>query len=221
MQEPPPAPDAGPDVHRSLSFVLQAVMVVGAVLAAIEGLWFNVVVIAGIFVLTLLPLLLDRRFRIYVPAEFELLAVLFLFASLFLGWIHGYYLRFTWWDVALHAGSGFLLGILGFLLVYALNQDERVELHMKPGFIAFFAFCFAVAAGAVWEIFEFFMDELLQAGMQHGGLLDTMWDLIVDSVAAGIMAALGYLWLRSGEDSFLERWIGEFVAENPGLFGRS
>lgn len=219
MQEPPATP-AGPDVHRILSLSLQVVMAVGAVLAAVEGLWFNVVVISGILVLTLLPLLLDRRFRIYIPAEFELLAVLFLFASLFLGWIHGYYLRFTWWDVALHAGSGFLLGILGFLLVYALNQNERVELQMKAGFIAFFAFCFAVAAGAVWEIFEFAMDELLQAGMQHGGLLDTMWDLIVDSVAAGVTAVLGYLWLRSGEDSFLERWIAEFVAKNPEMFER-
>jgi len=56
-------------------------------------------------------------------------------------------IRFWWWDIALHATSGLLLGILGFLLVYALNENERVAVHMQPRFAALFAFSFAVAAG--------------------------------------------------------------------------
>ncbi|NIR44454.1 MAG: hypothetical protein GWM93_09820, partial [Gemmatimonadetes bacterium] len=70
--------------------------------------------------------------------------------SLFLGEIRGYYTRFAWWDVALHTASGFLLGIVGFLLVYILNQEERIPLYMKPGFVALFSFLFAVATGAIW-----------------------------------------------------------------------
>ena len=31
-----------------------------------------------------------------------------------------------------------LLGIFGFLLVYTLNEEEHIELHMKPRFVALF-----------------------------------------------------------------------------------
>jgi uncharacterized membrane protein YfhO len=47
-----------------------------------------------------------------------------------------------------------LLGIVGFLLVYVLNEHKRIDFHMQPRFVALFAFVFAVAAGALWEIFD-------------------------------------------------------------------
>ena len=145
-----------------------------------------------------------------------------MFASLFLGEVIGYYTRFWWWDAALHTTSRFLLGILGFLLVYVLNEKEEIDLHMKPGFVTFFAFVFAVCMGALWEIFEFAMDSVVGLNMQRSGLFDTMWDLIVDTAGAMVIAVLGYGWLRTtGADSFLERWIEAFVDANRRLFGRS
>ena len=95
-----------------------------------------------------------------------LLTIVFVFASLFLGEVREYYIRFWWWDLALHAGSGFLLGIIGFLLVYVLNETEEIGVHMKPGFVAFFAFLFAVGIGVLWEIFEFCMDIFFNMNMQ-------------------------------------------------------
>jgi hypothetical protein len=73
--------------------------------------------------------------------------MIFVFASLFLGEVRSFYERIWWWDIALHTTSGLLLGILGFLLVYVLNENERVDVHMLPRFVAFFAFTFAVAWG--------------------------------------------------------------------------
>ncbi|NIP58646.1 MAG: hypothetical protein GWM92_10095, partial [Gemmatimonadetes bacterium] len=137
---------------------------------------------------------------------------------LFLGEIQGYYVRYAWWDKVLHTSSGFLLGVLGFLLVYVLNQDERIDLSMKPGFVALFAFAFSVAVGALWEIFEFAMDSFFGMNMQKSGLVDTMWDLIVDSVGALAVALLGYAWMTRDTDSFLEDWIESFIEANPRLF---
>ncbi len=214
--EDEPVPGA---LHKRISLTLQGIMLVGLSLAVLQQNWFHTTVISGILVLTALPLVLGRRFDVRIPAEFELVAVLFIFLSLFMGWVHGYYLRFAWWDAALHVGSGLALGVLGFTLVWALNQNPAAEVHMRPGFIAFFAFTFAVSAGALWEIFEYAMDVWFQADMQWGGLEDTMWDLILDAASAAVMAGLGYGWLRSGRDSFLERWIHRFVTENPALFG--
>src|SRR5690606_11091243 len=115
--------------------------------------------------------------------EFEVLALIFIFASLFLGEVRGYYIRYWWWDIALHTASGLLLGIWGFLLVYVLNESQDIEMQMKPRFVALFAFFFAVGCGALWEIFEFAMDQLFGMNMQKpmlndpSGLTDTMWDL--------------------------------------------
>ena len=189
------------------------------IFAVIQGRWLTATVTAGIIVVTVLPLVLGRRFAVHIPPEFEVLAVVFAYASLFLGEVHGYYVRFWWWDVVLHVGSGFLLGILGFLLVYVLNEIENVDLHMRPRFVALFAFMFAVGMGALWEIFEFGMDQLFDLNMQKSGLIDTMWDLIVDAGGALVISVLGWSYLsKTGNNSFLERWIAAFVRANPRLF---
>lgn len=208
-----------PGLHKGLTLFLQATLLLGLILFCFQGRWLTATVTAAIIFVTVLPLVFRRRFDVYIPPEFEVLAVLFVYASLFLGEVHGYYARYWWWDVVLHTGSGFLLGILGFLLVYVLNERPDIDLHMRPRFVALFAFMFSVGMGALWEIFEFAMDQLFGMNMQKSGLVDTMWDLIVDTVGALVIALLGWSYLRTaGSDSFLERWIVGFVQSNPRLF---
>ena len=207
-------------IHRKLTIGLQFIMTTGLILAVYERQWFNVVLIVGILTLSLLPMVLRRRMQIYIPPPFEMLAILFVFASVFLGEIRNYYIKYWWWDTMLHTGSGLLLGIFGFLLVYTLNEEEHIELHMKPRFVALFSFVFAVAVGAVWEIFEFAMDSFFGLNMQKTGLVDTMWDLIVDSLGALFIAVLGYLYMKKNSEYFVERWIDRFILDNPRFFRR-
>ena len=207
------------NLHRRLTLFLQATLLIGVILAMLQGRWLAGIATTGIIIVTFLPLILGKRFAVRIPPEFEVLAVVFIYASLFLGEVRGYYIRYWWWDAILHAGSGFLLGILGFLLVYVLNERDDVDLHMRPHFVALFAFMFAVGMGAIWEIFEFAMDQLFAMSMQKSGLIDTMWDLIIDAGGALIISLLGWSYLRkAGSSSFLERWISAFVVANPRLF---
>jgi uncharacterized membrane protein YjdF len=215
-------------IHRRLTLFLQAVLAAGMAAAVWEKQWLTAVLTVGIIGITLVPVLLARRFRVYIPPQFQLLAIAFIFASLFLGEVGGFYTRFWWWDIVLHTGSGFLLGIIGFLLVHVLNETEKIGVYLKPGFVAFFAFLFSVGTGALWEIFEFGMDSLVGMNMQKGmlgdesGLTDTMFDLMVDTLGAVVIAVLGFKYLRTaGTKSFLERWIADFIARNPHLFRRN
>ncbi len=206
---------------RRLTIGLQLLLAVGTLLALIQGRWLVAATTGGITLVALLPEMLGRRFSVRIPAQMEFLAVVFVYASLFLGEVHGYYVRYWWWDAVLHTGSGLLLGVLGFLLVHVLNEHESIAIHMKPFFVALFAFVFAVGLGALWEIFEFAMDQLFGMNMQKSGLLDTMWDLIVDTAGALVISLLGWRSLRRGNDDwFLQRWIDDFVATNPGFFQR-
>lgn len=209
---------------KHVTLVLQAIIALGLVLELYERQWLHAVIVAAILLLTVVPTIFAHRIKIVIPPQFELLAIAFIFASLYLGERRDFYERFWWWDLALHSTSGVLLGILGFLLVYVLNATPRIDLHMQPGFVAFFAFCFAVAVGALWEIFEFSMDQFFGTNMQKSmfddpsGLTDTMWDLIVDAIGSLLVTVYGYIYMRRGERSLIEQWIERFVEANPRLF---
>jgi len=213
--------------HQRITIALQLILLLEALVALWGQRWFTAFLTGMIILITFFPVLFERRFRIHIPPELQLAAIGFVFASLFLGEVHGYYTRFWWWDTALHTTSGFLLGILGFLLVYIMNETEKIQLHMKPGFVAFFAFLFALGIGALWEIFEFAMDSVFGMNMQKpmlgdpSGLTDTMWDLIVDAIGGLVMSFLGWRYLKNpAGKSFLERWIDKFVERNPRFFKR-
>ncbi len=212
-------------VPRKLTLLLQCILIAGVAGAIWEKQWLNAVITSGIIIITLFPLLLARTLHVHVPSVFQLMAIGFVFASIFLGEVHDYYSKFWWWDIALHTTSGFLLGIIGFLLVYLLNENDRVHMQMQPGFVALFAFMFALGIGALWEIFEFTMDQVFGMNMQKpmlnddSGLTDTMFDLIVDAIGALIISVLGYGYLKKSQaKSFLGRWIGAFISKNPRLF---
>lgn len=221
------SPNLQKSIHKRLTLSLQAILAVGVALSVWNQRWLAAATTVAIILITLLPILLEKRFQVFIPPEFEFLAVVFVFASLFLGEVLDYYNRLWWWDVMLHTGSGLLLGVTGFLLVYVMNESDLFSLDMSPGFVVLFAFMFAVGMGAVWEIFEFSMDSLFGMNMQKemlgdpSGLTDTMWDLIADTAGAAVICFLGLGYLRTaGTESFLERWISSFIEANPGRFGR-
>jgi len=195
------------------------------VLLVVERQWMHVFLVVGIMVVMLSPVFLRARLPIKIPYEVQIVAIAFVFATLFLGEIRDYYERFWWWDLALHGTAGLLLGILGFMIVYILNENEHVDLHMRPSFLALFAFCFSQALGAVWEIFEFAMDQFLGLTMQKpmlgdpSGLTDTMWDLQVNAVGAAVISVAGWRYLKRARTSLINRWSRRFIDRNGKLFG--
>lgn len=218
LTEPPPDPFIL-ELHRWIGIFLKSSIALGALLLFIGGNYQAAIESLVIMCVTFLPLTVVRFLHLRVPLEFDTVAVVFIYMSLFLGEVNDFYQRFWWWDLVLHGSSGFLLGITGFLLVYFLNQDKRVNIHLTPGFIALFAFTFSQGFGSLWEIFEFGMDQAFGLNMQKSGLVDTMSDLIINATAAATISLLGYGYLKSPQvDSFLERAIDRFIRENPRVF---
>lgn len=207
------------DLHRWIGLFLKSTIALGALLLLIEGNYQAAMESLVIMCMTFAPVVMARYFQLRIPLEFDTLAIVFIYMALFLGEVQDFYFRFWWWDLVLHAGSGFLLGTTGFFLVYLLNQDKKANVHLTPGFIALFAFMFSQGLGSLWEIFEFAMDQTFGLNMQKSGLVDTMWDLIINACAAATISLLGYGYLKSLKiDSYLERVIDRFIRENPRIF---
>lgn len=164
----------------------------------------------GICVMAI-PSALDRRLSIRIPDYMYVLYFLFLYCAIYLGEVRSFYYLIPQWDTVLHAFSGAMLGALGFILVSVLNRTERIRVQLSPFFVSLFAFCFALAMGALWEIYEFSMDGLFSLNMQkfaladgtlllgRGALMDTMQDLITDAVSSLGVTAVGFLTLRREE----------------------
>lgn len=162
----------------------------------------------GGLIVMFLPAIIHRRWAITVPSAMQIAYFVFLYAAIYLGEVRSFYYRFPLWDSILHFLSGVMLGTLGFFLVQLLNDSERRRVSLSPAFVAFFAFCFAVTCGAVWEIYEFTIDSLFGTNMQkvvtdtgevmvgHAALVDTMTDLILDTTAALVVSVAGYLTLQ-------------------------
>ena len=224
MSERQSEPDSAASVYRWITVVIVTIITIDFVFVVIEGQWLSAALILIIAGLLLAPAIFRERIPVKVPYEFQLVILIFVFATLFLGEVRDYYARFWWWDIVLHTASGFLLGIFGFLLVYVMNENRRVNMSLRPRFVALFAFLFAVAMGAIWEIFEFTMDQVFGTDMQKpmlgdpSGLTDTMWDLIVDTAGAAAITLLGWSAMRKERQSFVDAWIAKFIERNPAMF---
>lgn len=180
------------------------------------------------FVLTFIPETIESitKKRIRFSSGMKIAIVLFIFGTELLGEIKSFYELIPWWDNLLHATSGVILALIGFMIVYELNESDKNYVKLSPVFVALFAFCFAMASGAVWEIFEFAGDRLLGMNMQKfrpptgttelftdswrydAGLVDTMTDIIMDAVSAFIVSLLGYVKIKTGKWSAEKRKDG-------------
>lgn len=180
------------------------------------GHWNEAFVAVLTLFLTFLPILFEKRMGIRLPLTFGAMVVVFLFATLFLGETGDFYEKYWWWDIVLHSGSAIGFGLIGYVLVFMLFEGDRFA--APPLALAFLSFSIAVTIGAVWEVFEFAMDQIFGMNMQKSGLVDTMWDIIVDMVGASIGAAAGYFYQRGRRFGGLARMIEQFVEANKRFF---
>ncbi len=219
-----PPPQESRTLPVRLTIAIQALITVGFVMFLLRGDWENSFLAGLVILLTLVPAFVWKRYRIAIPPEFQLIAVLFVYLSLYLGSARDFYYRFWWWDIVLHIGSGFLLGIVGFIAIYLLNQTDRLPDEVTPAFRCFFGVTFAVFLGVLWEIFEFTVDQIwpyINMQSTETGVADTMHDLIVDTIGAVIVGLMGWTYFRTGRYSFIADGIRYFIRKNPQLFRRS
>lgn len=175
------------------------------------GEWTSSVATLFILGLMLVPSILKERYRIYIPFALEFGIVVFIFLTLFLGWVAEFYTSVPFWDKFLHFQSGFLLGASGYVLVYVLNEHKRFHLNLSPGFVSFFAITFSLAIGALWEIFEFAADIASQSTYWQDSNTDTMLDLIADGAGAIIVAIIGYFWMHRHKRLPLTPWLFQML----------
>ena len=159
-------------------------------------------------VVILLPGIIERKISIEIPSRMMILFILFIYASTFLGEVRSFYYKIPHFDTLLHTLSGGMIAALGFSIIAFLNNSDKIPVTLSPAFVACFTLCFALSIGCLWEIYEFVIDGVLNTNMQKFALengtnlsgrlavIDTMKDLIVDTIGALVISIMGYVSLK-------------------------
>lgn len=135
-----------------------------------------------------------RLIRINIPADLEFAYLIFLLFAQYLGIDFNAYKWLPHYDKIIHAVSGVLTIIAGYILAAALKIPTS---HKFLDARALFALYFAITIAFAWECVEFFADKVFGMNMQtliSKGLDDTMLDMIFATIGA-ILAVLAYKYV--------------------------
>lgn len=129
--------------------------------------------------------LIAKRTNLDIPQNFQLFGVVFIFTAQYLGEIRKFYDMIWWWDLMLHGAFGsYAVFIFHHIVKRIIRKEIEISRKRYKMTLSLISFCFAVALGTLWEIFEFSGDFIFNTGMVKGGLEDTMSDLIIKATTA-------------------------------------
>ena len=132
------------------------------------------------------PQFLDKKLGVTIPVGLETVIFIFIFSAEILGEINAFYVKIPIWDTMLHTTNGFLMAAIGFALIDLFNRSDKFSIKMSPYFVAFFAFCFSMTVGVLWEFFEFSMDWFFAADMQKDWILPAINSVKLNPTGANI-----------------------------------
>jgi hypothetical protein len=196
-------------IELAVAVIIQLSILAIAITAFMNRQWLTAFSGIVVFLLTFAPSIMERQLHVRLPVEISFFTCVFLFASYGLGEIRDFYERVWWWDLVLHASSALVFGLIGFLVVYVFYMTNRIRI--APIYVAVISFGTAVTVGTLWEIFEFLMDLGLGLNMQRSGHTDTMTDLMVNAGGALVAAAIGYYYVRHGDELLGRKLIRSLV----------
>lgn len=181
-----------------------------------------------------LPLLFERRFRLYIPNYITIVLYCMIFFHFVLGEVYRAYDSSKIFDKILHTTSGVIISLISFSVISILNSMQRTPIKLSPFFIVLFTFCFTMTSEYLWEIFEYGMDTLFGANMQRwqdslvlpdgavippataegtfvingprgNGLIDTMGDMMVNVLGCLGVCIYAYVGMKLKPDWFTAR----------------
>jgi hypothetical protein len=185
--------------------------------------------IIGIFMLLsvlaiFLPSLITRHYIRFIPREFEILLFLIVILQFVIGESLRFYYIVPYYDKFVHVSLPLFIGLMGFMLAYALSVTNRLKISVAP--LVVLIVLFTLGIGAIWEIMEYLHDTVIypyfdwlgkaQGSLTEDPFSDTMHDLIADLVGGIFGAVIGLRYIQSERGkrrSRLSRLVGE-LADN-------
>lgn len=166
-------------VSFTVYIVLRLLVILCMVRELMNGNFENVLLCVLSLILFLLPIFIEKTFKIDLPTPLEVIILVFIFSAEILGEINNFYGMFHNFDDILHTINGFLSASVGFSLIYLLNENTD-KLKLSPFFVSLVAFCFSMTIGVAWEFFEYGMDRYFGLDMQKDEYVERIKTVTLD-----------------------------------------
>ncbi|MEK6863909.1 MAG: hypothetical protein AABX27_01340 [Nanoarchaeota archaeon] len=196
----------------ALAWLFRAFLILSGIAYLYSGETVAFIMYLFMFVLTLVPVMLEQLYDLKFHWIFEL--IISMMVSLHMFGAMGAYVWFPMYDSLLHTFSSSMLAFIGFALIFSYNYSNKISVSL--GFMGIFTFLWTMGLGALWEIIEFIWDNIVvffwgsvipvtyEFGFMQNSLFDTMTDLSLDGTAAVLVALLCVFAVRRAKRHTLE-----------------
>lgn len=172
--------------RTKIQIVLTLIVVFSVIRQFFLGNYHNMFLGILTLILFMVPQFLDKKLSVTIPVGLETVILIFIFSAEILGEINAFYVKIPIWDSILHTTNGFLMAAIGFALIDLFNRSEKFSIKMSPYFVAFFAFCFSMTVGVLWEFFEFSMDQFFGLDMQKDWIVTAINSVKLNPTGANV-----------------------------------
>ena len=172
--------------RTKIQMVLTLIVVFSVIRQFFLGNYHNMFLGILTLILFMVPQFLDKKLSVTIPVGLETVILIFIFSAEILGEINAFYVKIPIWDSILHTTNGFLMAAIGFALIDLFNRSEKFSIKMSPYFVAFFAFCFSMTVGVLWEFFEFSMDQFFDLDMQKDWIVTAINSVKLNPTGANV-----------------------------------
>lgn len=172
--------------RTKIQMVLTLIVVFSVIRQFFLGNYHNMFLGILTLILFMVPQFLDKKLSVTIPVGLETVILIFIFSAEILREINAFYVKIPIWDSILHTTNGFLMAAIGFALIDLFNRSEKFSIKMSPYFVAFFAFCFSMTVGVLWEFFEFSMDQFFGLDMQKDWIVTAINSVKLNPTGANV-----------------------------------
>ena len=190
-----------------LSYILRMIMIIFLIISIWELHWIWIFGCILALIVSLVPAILKRNYQITLPLVLEIFITIALILHVGGGLLGAY--GIAHYDTLTHFVSSLLVAFLAFVIIFIL--DEYWDgLKMDKYAMAFVVVLTTIAMGVIWEFNEWITD-IVFGTHEQWGYIDTLKDLVIDTLAGMLMAAIGVSMIKRGSFDEMTEDFGEQI----------
>ena len=194
-------------IQASLSTFVKIILIFSIFYSTYYHLWH--ILFANVFLLFLMfmPYILRQRYEVHIPTEFELIILIFVVISFFLGSMRGLVIQMFF---------GITVGFIGFTIMLLLFSHSKFKANYF--LIVLFAFSFSVTFGSTAELLKYYIKIFLDYNTVNSDYPYAMMNLTLVCVGAFLSSFFGYIYMKGYKIKFVKDMVDKFKNKNPNFF---
>jgi len=191
---------------QPLTLAVKIILVISILNALYHNLWHIMSTSIFLLLLMFIPELMKKSYKIKFPRQFEILLLIFVIATFFIGKIQGAIVPIFF---------GIAMGFIGFMVLFILYSDNKIR---KDYFMMIlFALSLSISLAFGLELLKYYLKILLGYTINDPLYIYTMNNMSYVLIGAIIASIFGYIYMRNQKGA-LQKVVDKFMKTNPKLF---